>query len=45
MRAQPMPTAEEYRKSAEDCQRLANEAKDPKEREILMRMAEMGPSS
>jgi|HubBroStandDraft_5_1064220.scaffolds.fasta_scaffold47672_2 hypothetical protein len=34
-----MPTSEEYRKSADDCQRLADEAQDPKEREILQRMA------
>ena len=34
-----MPTSEEYRKSAEECLRLANEAIDLKEREILLRMA------
>jgi hypothetical protein len=35
-----MPTAEEYQKSADDCLRLAREATDPKESEILLRMAE-----
>jgi hypothetical protein len=34
-----MPTPEEYRKSAEECLRLANETQDAKEREILLRMA------
>jgi hypothetical protein len=39
MRAEPMPTSEQYRKSADDCRRLAEEAEDPGEREILLRMA------
>jgi hypothetical protein len=34
-----MPSSEEYRQSADDCLRLANEAEDPEEREILLRMA------
>jgi hypothetical protein len=34
-----MPSSEEYRKNAEDCLRSANEADDPKEREVLLRMA------
>lgn len=34
-----MPTSEEYRKNAEDCLRLAQEAEDAQEREVLLRMA------
>ncbi len=34
-----MPKSEEYRKSATECLRLAEEAHDPQEREILLRMA------
>jgi hypothetical protein len=34
-----MPTSKEYRESADRCLRLANDAQDPKEREILLKMA------
>jgi hypothetical protein len=34
-----MPTSEHYRKSAEECRRLAKEAHDQVERETLLRMA------
>lgn len=34
-----MPTSEEYRRSADECLRLANEAEDPHEREVLIRIA------
>jgi len=34
-----LPTAEEYRRSAEECRRLAGETPDKVERTTLLRMA------
>jgi hypothetical protein len=34
-----LPTAEEYRRSAQECRRLAQESHDAIERETLLRMA------
>ena len=34
-----MPTADHYRKSAQECRRIAGEAQDSHERETLLRMA------
>jgi hypothetical protein len=33
------PTADHYRKSAQECRRIAGEAQDSHERETLLRMA------
>ena len=37
-----MPTAEEYKQSAEECRRIAEQVHDPLERGIILRMAEQG---
>jgi hypothetical protein len=37
-----MPTAEEYKRSAEECRRIAEQVHDPLERGIILRMAEQG---
>jgi hypothetical protein len=34
-----MPTADHYRKSAQECRRIAADAQDSHERETLLRMA------
>ena len=34
-----MPTADHYRKSAQECRRIADETHDQHERETLLRMA------
>lgn len=35
-----MPSSEEYKRSAEECRRAADQAEDEIERETLLRMAE-----
>jgi hypothetical protein len=35
-----MPTAEEYKRSAEECRRVAEQVHDPIERRAILRMAE-----
>jgi hypothetical protein len=35
-----MPTAEEYKRSAEECRRVAEQVDDPIERQAILRMAE-----
>jgi hypothetical protein len=35
-----MPTAEDYKRSAEECRRLAEQVQDPIERETILKMAE-----
>jgi hypothetical protein len=35
-----MPTAEDYKRSAEECRRPAEQVQDPIERETILKMAE-----